>query len=122
GAVIVIARKEFALVDPQFTVKEMQLFYARVPMRYVTPAWRQPNHHTYPFSYRVGREQLALNAWRDLSPFRLRPMLRRRWHGFLSGLRGDAKRKTPLQGRRRTQHIGGPGDEAVDYRAEAFQL
>ena len=34
--IVVVARDELALVDPQFTVEEMQLFYARMRMRGVT--------------------------------------------------------------------------------------
>ena len=39
--VVVVARDELALVDPQFTVEEMQLFYARMRMRGVTRAGRE---------------------------------------------------------------------------------
>jgi len=39
--VIVVARKELALVDPQLTIEEMQLFYAGMSMRWVTGAGRQ---------------------------------------------------------------------------------
>ena len=34
--VVVVAREELALVDPQLTVEEMQLFHARMRMRGVT--------------------------------------------------------------------------------------
>jgi len=46
----------------------------------------------------------------------------RRQHRLFPGLLGDTKRKARLQRCRRTQHIGGPGDEAVDDRAQALQL
>src|SRR5205814_3283019 len=42
--------------------------------------------------------------------------------GFFPGLLGDATRKPRLQRCRRTQHIGRPGNEPVDHRAQALQL
>ena len=72
--------------------------------------------------FRVGREQLAFDPGRDLFPFRLGPLPRRRRHWWLPGLLGDTKRKARLQRCRRTQHIGGPGDEPIDHRPEALQL
>ena len=72
--------------------------------------------------FRVGREQLAFDPGRDLFPFRLGPLLRRRQHRLLPGLLGNTKRKPPLQRCRRTQHIGGPRDEPIDHRTQALQL
>src|SRR5512132_3954989 len=69
--VVVVARDELAPVDPQLTVEEMQLFYARMRMGWVTRAGRQPYQHADPVPFRVGREQLAFDPGRDLFPFRL---------------------------------------------------
>ena len=38
--------------------------------------------------------------------------------GCSAGLLGDAKRQARLQRCRRTQHIGGPGDEPIDHRTQ----
>src|ERR1700752_3448785 len=85
--VIVVAREQLALVDPQLAVEEMQLFGARMTMRGVGGAGREAYQHADPVPLRVGREQLAFDAGRDLFPFRLGPGLaRRRQHGFFSGL------------------------------------
>ena len=120
--VVVVAGDELAIVDPQLTVEQMQLFHARMRMRGITRAGREAYQHADPVPFRVGREQLAFDPGRDLFPFRLGPLPRRRRHRLLPGLLGDAERKTLLQRCRRTQHIGGPGDEPVDHRAEALQL
>src|SRR2546421_9918191 len=69
--VVVVARKELALVDPQLTVEEMQLFHARMRMGGVARAGREAHQHADPVPLRVGREQLAFNPGRDLFPFRL---------------------------------------------------
>src|SRR5436309_11765538 len=45
---VVVAREELALVDPQLTVKEMQLLYARMSMRRVTRARREAHQHADP--------------------------------------------------------------------------
>src|SRR4029077_2727700 len=120
--VVVVARDELAPVDPQLTVEEMQLFYARMRMGWVTRAGRKPYQHADPVPFRVGREQLAFDPGRDLFPFRLRPLPRRWRHRLFPRLLGNAKRKTRLQRRRRSQHIGGPGDEPTVRRAEALHL
>src|SRR6266436_2852346 len=59
--VVVVARDELAPVDPQLTVEEMQLFYARMRMGWVIRAGRQPYQHADPVPFRVGREQLAFD-------------------------------------------------------------
>jgi hypothetical protein len=105
--VVVVAREELALVDPQLPVKEVQLFYAYMSMRRVTGAGREPHQHADPVSLRVGREQLAFDAGRDLFPFRLGPASRRRRHRRFPGLLGDTTRQAFLQRGRRTQHIVG---------------
>ena len=120
--VVVVAREELALVDPQLAVEQMQLFDARMRMRRVTRAGREAHQHADPVPFRVGREQLAFDPGRDLFPFRLGPPPRRRQHRRFSRLLGDAKRKARLQRCRRTQHIGRPGDEPIDHRAKALQL
>ena len=73
--VVVVARDELALVDPQLAVEEMQLFHARMSMRGVTRAGREAHQHADPVPFRVGREQLAFDSGRDLFPFRLGPLL-----------------------------------------------
>src|SRR5438105_9707511 len=124
--VVVVARKELALVDPQLAIEEMQLFDARMRMRRITRATRQAHQHADPVPFRVGREQLAFDPGRDLFPFRLGPSLlaraRRRQHRFFPGLLRDTTRKPRLQRCRRTQHIGRPGNEPVDHRAQALQF
>jgi len=100
----------------------MQLFYARMRMRGVTRAGREAYQHADAVPFRVGREQLAFDPGRDLFPFRLGPLPRRRKHRLFPRLLRDAKRKAPLQRRRWTQHVGGPGDEPIDHRLEALQL
>ena len=82
--VVVVAREELALVDPQLTVEEMQLFHARMRMRGVTRAGREAHQHADPVPFRVGREQLAFDPGRDLFPFRLGPLPRRRQHRLAS--------------------------------------
>src|SRR5204862_6247869 len=123
--IVVVARHELLLVDPQFAVEEMQLFNARMRMRRVAGARREAYQHADPVPFRIGREQLAFAPGRDLSPFRLRPSLfasARRWQHWISpGLLGDAECKARLQRCRRTQHIGAPGDEPVEHRAQALQ-
>src|SRR5437588_9563955 len=76
--VVVVARKELALVDPQLTVKEMQLFDACVSMRRITRAGLQAHQHADPMPFGVSREQLAFDPGRDRFPFRLGPPPRRR--------------------------------------------
>jgi len=120
--VVVVAGEELALVDPQFTVEEMQLFDARVGMRGVTGAGRKAHEHANPVPLCVRREQLAFDPRRDLLPFGLGPLSRRWQYRRLPGLLGDATRKASLQGGRRAQHVCGPGDELSDHRAEALQL
>jgi len=120
--VVVVAGEELALVDPQFSVEEMQLFDARVCMRGVTGAGRKAHEHANPVPFCVRRQQLAFDPRRDLLPFGLGPLSRRRQYRLLPGLLGDATRKASVQGGRRTQHVRGPGDELSDHRAEAFQL
>src|SRR5262245_15512034 len=100
----------------------MQLFHARMRVRWVTRAGREPDQHADPVPFRIAREQLAFNPGRDLFPFRLGPLPRRRRHRPFPRHLGDAKRKTSLQRSRRTQHIGGPGDEPIDHREETLQL
>src|SRR5690348_5913481 len=120
--VVVVTRKEFALVDPQLPVEEMQLFDARMGMPWVTRAGREAYQHADSMPFRVGREQLAFDPGRDLLPFGFGPPRRRRQHWWRASLLGDTKRKTRLQRCSRTQHIGGPGDKPIDHRAEALQL
>jgi hypothetical protein len=100
----------------------MQLFYARMRMRGVTRAGREAYQHADAVPFRVGREQLAFDPGRDLFPFRLGPLPRRRQHRLFPRLLRDAKRKAPLHRRRWTQHVGGPGDKPIDHRPEALQL
>src|SRR3954471_895206 len=92
--VVVVARKELALVDPQLAIKKMQLFDAGMRMRRITCAGREAYQHADPVPFRVGREQLAFDPGRDLFPFRLRPssfaLARRRQHRFFPGVLGDA--------------------------------
>src|SRR6185436_4082631 len=121
-AIVVVARNELAPVDKQLAVKEMQLFYARMSMRGVTRAGREADQHADPVVFRVAREQFAFDPGRDLFPFRLRPLPRRRQHRLFPGLFGDTKGKPRLQRCRRTQHVGGPGNEPIDDRAQAVQL
>ena len=120
--IVVVARDELALVDPQLAVEEMQLFHARMRMRWVARAGREAYQHADKVPFLIGREQLAFDPRCDLLPVRLGPLPRRRRHRLLARLLGDAKRKTALQRCRRTQHVGGPGDEPIDHRAEALQL
>ena len=54
--VVVVAGDEIALVDPQFTIKEMQLFYARMSMRRVARAGREAYQQADSMPFRVGRE------------------------------------------------------------------
>ena len=49
--VVVVARDELALVDPQFTVEKMQLFDARMGVRRVTRAGRQAHQHADPMPF-----------------------------------------------------------------------
>src|SRR5207248_9243920 len=93
--VVVVARKELALVDPQLAVEEMQLFDARMRMRRITRAGREAYQHADPVSFRVGREQLAFDPGRDLFPFRFGPLPRRRQHRLFPGILRDAKRQAP---------------------------
>src|SRR6185369_6032610 len=72
-AVVVVAREELTLVDPQLTVEQMQFFHARMTMRWITRAGRQAYQHADPVPFRVGREQLAFDPGRDLLPVRLGP-------------------------------------------------
>src|ERR1041384_3434418 len=111
--IVVVAREEFALVDPQFSVEEMQLFDARMCMCWVTRARRETYQHTDPLPFCIGREQLAFDSRRDLFPFRLGPLLYRRQ---------EARHKPCLQRGSGTQYIAGPGDEPIDHRAEALPL
>src|SRR5919202_17470 len=67
--VIVVAREELALVDPQLAVEEMQLFHTRMRMRRVARAGCEAYQHADPVPFRVGRQQLAFDARRDLFPF-----------------------------------------------------
>src|SRR6266513_4665803 len=69
--VVVVARKELALIDPQLTVEKMQLFCARVGMRRVTRARCEAYQHADPVPFRVGREQLAFDSGRDRQSTRL---------------------------------------------------
>src|SRR4051812_33662098 len=57
--VVVVARKELALVDPQLTVEQMQFFDARMRMRGVNRTRRESYQHADPVPFGVGREQLA---------------------------------------------------------------
>ena len=54
--VIVVAREELALVDPQFAGEEVQLFGVRMCMRRVPGAGRQAYQHADPVPFGVGRE------------------------------------------------------------------
>ena len=72
--VVVVAWEELALVDPQLTVEEMQLFYARMSMCRVTRAPRKTYQHADPVPLRVGREQLAFDPGGDLLPFGFGPL------------------------------------------------
>src|SRR6185295_8230451 len=99
--VVVVSREELALVYPQLTIQEMQLFYVRMRMPWITRAGRKAYQHADPVPLRVGREQLAFNPGRDLFPFRLGPPPRRRQHRLLPRLVGDATCKAGLQRRRR---------------------
>ena len=54
--VVVVAREELALVDPQLTVQEMQFFYACMSVRRVSRAGREAYQHADPMPFRVGRE------------------------------------------------------------------
>src|SRR5689334_22921380 len=67
--VVVVAREEFALVDPQLSVEEMQLFYACMSMRRVSGAGREAYEHANSMPFCVGREQLAFDSGRNLYPF-----------------------------------------------------
>src|SRR5512132_3705680 len=69
--VVVVARNELAPIDKQLAVEQMQLFYARMSMRWVTRAGREADQHADPVPFRVAREELAFNPGRDLFPFRL---------------------------------------------------
>src|SRR5687768_17216197 len=69
--VVVVAREELALVDPQLTVEEMELFYARMSMRGIARTGREADQHADPVPFRIAREQLAFDPGRDLFPFRL---------------------------------------------------
>src|SRR6185503_20812296 len=120
--VVVVAREELAFVDPQLTIQEMQFFYAGMSMRGVTGAGREANQHANPVPCGVGRKQLAFDSGRNLFPFRLGPMSRRRQHWLLAGLLGDAKREACLQRCSRTKQLGGPGDEPIEHWAEALHF
>ena len=63
----------------------------------VTRAGREAYEHADPVPFRVGREQLAFDPGRDLFPFRLGPLPRRRRHRLFPRLFGDTKRKARLQ-------------------------
>src|SRR5437764_10037293 len=62
--VIVVAREELLLVDPQLTVEEMQLLDAGMRVSRVARAGRQAHQHADPVSFRVGREQLSSHSGR----------------------------------------------------------
>ena len=95
--VVVVARIELALVDPQLAVEEMELFYAGMNMRRVSSAGREAYQHADPVPFGVGCEQLAFDPRRDQFPIWLGPLLRQRQHWLLAGLGGDAKCKARLQ-------------------------
>jgi hypothetical protein len=121
-AVVFGSRRTVAFVDPQLAIEKMQLFDARMSMRRVTGAGRQPYQHADPVPFRVGRQQLAFDPWRNLFPFRLRPLQHRQRHRLFPRLLGDPKGKTLLQWYRRTQHIGGPADQPIDDWPQVLQL
>src|ERR1051326_8342643 len=75
GTVIVIAGHELLLVDPQLAIEEMQLFHPRMRMRRVAGARCEAYQHADPRSFRISREQLAVDPGCDLFPFRLGPSL-----------------------------------------------
>ncbi len=85
-AVVVVARKVLALVDPQLTGEQMQLFLPCMSMRGVTRSTREAYEHANPVPLRIGREQLAFDPRRHLFPFRLGPQRRFRQHRWLPGL------------------------------------
>src|SRR5688572_1787809 len=95
--IVVVAREELPLVDPQLTVKEIQLFCACMSMRRVSHARRETYQHADPVPFDIGREQLTFDPRRDLFPFRIGPLARRRQHWLLARLLGDAKCKAGLE-------------------------
>ena len=54
--VVIVAWEELAFVDPQLTVKEMQLFYVCMSMGRVSRAGREAYQHADSMPFRVGRE------------------------------------------------------------------
>src|SRR5438309_9996136 len=79
--IVVVARHELLLVDPQFAVEEMRSEERRVGIECVAGWWREAHKNADPVSFDVGREQLALDPGRDLFPFRLGPLLLRSQQG-----------------------------------------
>src|SRR5579862_2767771 len=120
--VVVIARKELALVDPQLAVEKVQFLDTRMSMCWVARSGCEAHKHGNPVCVRVARKQLALNPRRDLFPFRLAPLPRRQQRGLLGGLFGNATRKASSQRYRGAQDVGRPGNEAIDDAVHGCQL
>ena len=95
--IVVVAREELALVDPQLTVKEIQLFCTGMSMRRVPRARCETHQHADAVSFDVSPERLDFDAWRDLFPFRLSSLARRGQHWLRAHLFGDAKCKAGVQ-------------------------
>ncbi len=105
--VVVVAREELALIDPQLPLEEMQFFHAGMGMSRVTRAGREAYQHADLLPLRVGRKQLAFNPRCNLFPFWLSPPLPGRQHQWLAALARNTQRKARLQPRSR-MHIGMP--------------
>src|SRR5690348_2308844 len=76
GAVVISGQK-LALADPELTIEQVQLLDSSVPVRGIGDPRREPNEHAHTVLFVVRREQLALDARRNLLPLGLCPALRR---------------------------------------------
>jgi hypothetical protein len=86
----------------------MQLLDVGMCVRWIGGSGSEPDEHAHAMFHGIGGQQLTRNAWRNLFPFRFRPVLRGCRQGNLAGLRGDTLREAVSQRLRRAQHIGGP--------------
>src|SRR5579883_2420075 len=119
-ATVAIAGNELAFINPELAVEQMQLLGRRMGMRGIARVRRQAHQHADPVPLAIGCQQLAFDAGRHFLPCRLgpaRPRRRHRCRWFCRYPLGDPR----FQRRRRSQHIGRPGNEALDHRPQAFQ-
>src|ERR1041385_804067 len=94
--VVVIARDELAVFDPQLTVEEKQFFDPGMSMRGIARIRRETHQHADPMPFGVGGEELAFDPGGNRLPCRLVMLPRPRRHQRFPGVLGDALGKAGL--------------------------